>query len=108
MDDAPDPIEQAIGDPAVAFGPGERADLVWFAAGEVMQAGPRRDRVGARAIIVPARVVDRPPQPWRIEPLIAQPLGHARAVERRRPHTERHRDGELPGRPRSVNVLLEA
>src|SRR5260370_15019332 len=76
-----DAFEQAARDPAVAFGRGERALLLGFARGKIVDAGPGGGVFGERAVIVAAGVVHVPVHEARIAALLLEPIGKREAVQ---------------------------
>ena len=76
-----DAFEKAARDPAVAFGPGERAFFFGFAGGEIVDAGPGGGVFGERAVIVAAGVVHVPVHEARIAALLLEPVGKREAIQ---------------------------
>src|SRR5260370_16691467 len=58
-----DELEEAARDPAVAFGPGERAFFLGFAGRKKMNAGPGGRVARPRPLLAPPRVIHFPLQP---------------------------------------------
>src|SRR6266567_523262 len=105
-----DALKEAPGDPAVAFGPGERAFFLRLAGREIMDSGPGRSGARERAVIVATGVVHVPMQETRIKALLAEPIGKREAVEgmklRREP--EFKRDGKRSALPKIVEKIFKA
>src|SRR6266700_7949095 len=76
-----DALEEAPGNPAVAFGPCERAFFLGLAGREIMDSGPRGSVARERAVIVAAGGVQVPMQESRIKALLAKPIEKGEAVE---------------------------
>jgi len=76
-----DAFEEAARDPAVAFGPGERAFFLGLAGRKIMNACPGRSVARKRAVIVAAGIVYVPVQKTGIEALLAEPIGKRDAVQ---------------------------
>ncbi|MNV42720.1 hypothetical protein D3C71_1344050 [compost metagenome] len=83
---------QALGDPAIAFGPGEHAfarvihrlarRVKPVAAGKVVDARPGRHARHARAVVVAAAVVQVPEQVLVIQALLRQPSTESHGIQR--------------------------
>src|SRR5215467_665915 len=80
-DEFPQAFEQAAHNPAVTFGPGQRAFFFWFARGEILNPCPSRGLIGGSAVVVPATVIHVPVQNPRIHALAAKPVGKRYLVE---------------------------
>src|SRR5215472_2399125 len=80
-DEFPQAFEQAAHNPAVTFGPGQRAFFFWFARGEILNPCPSGGLIGGSAVVVPATVIHVPVQNPRIHALITKPLGKRYLVE---------------------------
>src|SRR5580692_486669 len=76
-----DPFQKAAGDPAIAFGPSERAFFFHFAGREIVDAGPGGSVPGECAVIVAAGVVHVPVDEPRIRTLLLEPIGEREAVQ---------------------------
>jgi hypothetical protein len=105
-----DAFEQAAGDPAVAFGPGERAFFFLFARREIVNASPRGCVFGEGAVVVAAGVVHVPVDERRVEFLVAEPVGERNFVEVGGfcGAAELERDGEFAGFSVSGENFFEA
>ncbi len=105
-----DAFEEAAGDPAVAFRPGEWAFFIELAGRKIMNAGPSGSAARERAVIVAAGVVHVPVQEAGIEALLAEPIGKRDAVQilklRGEPELERH--GERTGLAKFAEEIFEA
>jgi hypothetical protein len=75
-----DSFEEAARDPAVAFGPGERAFLFGFTRGKIVDPGPGGGVLGERAVVVAAGVVHVPVDETRVAALLLEPVGKREAV----------------------------
>ena len=76
-----DAFEKAAGDPAVAFGPGERAFFFLFTRSEIVNAGPGGRVFGESAVVIAAGVVHVPIYEGRVEFLFEEPVGEGDFVE---------------------------
>ena len=76
-----DAFEEAASNPAVAFGPGERAFFLGLAGRKIVNAGPGGSAARERAVIVAAGVVHIPVQQAGIETALAKPAGKRDAIE---------------------------
>jgi len=69
-----DAFEETAGNPAVAFGPGERAFFFGFTGRKIVNSGPGRSVARERAVVVAASVVCVPVE-RRSLALLAEPIG---------------------------------
>ena len=74
-------FEEAAGNPAIAFGPGERAFFLRLAGREIMDAGPGGSVAREGSVIVAASVVHVPMEKAGVETLLTQPIGEREAIE---------------------------
>ena len=74
-------FEEAARDPAIAFGPGERAFFFGLAGRKIVNAGPGRSVARERAVIVAAGVVHVPVEKAGIETLLAEPIRKREVIE---------------------------
>src|SRR5580658_5860155 len=104
-----DAFEEAARDPAVAFGPSERAFFFGFARGKIVDARPGGGVFGERAVIVAAGVVHIPVDQTRIAALLLEPIGKREAIQilELRGTAELERDSEFAARTEFCEEILE-
>src|SRR4029077_9721475 len=74
-------LEKSAGDPAIAFGPRERAFLFGFARRKIVDASPGGSISGERAVIVAAGIVHVPVHETGIAALLLQPIGKRDTIQ---------------------------
>src|SRR5580692_3881808 len=74
-------FEETSRDPAVSFGPGERAFFFGFAGREIVDSSPGGGVFGERAVVVAAGVVHVPVHEARIAALLLEPIGKRKTIQ---------------------------